>query len=253
PESLFEKKGGSFSVVSYHPNNRIELSIFESAFWNRYRNGVIQSPDWLYYSPVPMTGVSQFFSSRNSANIGLDVNFRITKKWLVYSQVGGMNLPNEKLGVNYQFGLRGFNFIVPNLSVQVEWNQVDPFSYSLNNKTANAVHMNQNIGHPLENCSEKILRVQYRYGRWLVNGKLNLVDQLVQRPIIDGFENGKRQLSQWEIQASYWFNPKTNSQIFLQYADRIDKYEYSNSNFGYHSSWLSFGIRSNLHAIYQDF
>ena len=87
----------------------------------------------------------------------------------------------------------------------------------------------------------------------MIAAKLNLIDQLVSRPIVDGVEMGDRKLSQWELQASYWFNPKTNAQIFVQYADRFDSYAFFNSEYGYHSAWLSLGIRSNLHAIYQDF
>jgi hypothetical protein len=137
--------------------------------------------------------------------------------------------------------------------VNIELNEIAPHAYSQAYQVANGVHMNQNIGHPLENCNEKLLRVSYRYARWMINAKLNLINQEVERPIIDGFETGDRSLSQWEIQASYWFNPKTNSQIFIQYADRIDTYTFMNQDFGYHSAWLSLGLRSNLHAIYQDF
>jgi hypothetical protein len=253
PESLFERKGGSFSVMSYMPLNWLEFSVFESTVWNRYRDNEIGSPDILYYSPIPMSGLSQFNSNRNKSTFGLDVNFRLNKHILLYGQGSILFSQSDQLALNRQVGLQIFQFLVPNLHLNIEFNQVAPNAYSQSFQVANGIHMNQNMGHPLENCIEKLMRVSYRYGRWLLQGKLNLVDQKVSRPIIDGFETGDRQLAQWELQASYWFNPKTNSQIFLQYADRFDDYHFGLSSFGYHSAWLSLGLRSNLHAIYQDF
>jgi hypothetical protein len=253
PESLFERKGGSFSVVSYMPKPWVEFSVFESTIWNRYRNNEINSPDWLYYSPIPLTGLTQFVSSRNKSTLGMDFNLRFKKKMLLYGQSSFVISDVNRIAWNRQIGIQIFQFLVPNLDVNIELNEIAPHAYSQAYQVANGVHMNQNIGHPLENCNEKLLRVSYRYARWMINAKLNLINQEVERPIIDGFETGDRSLSQWEIQASYWFNPKTNSQIFIQYADRIDTYTFMNQDFGYHSAWLSLGLRSNLHAIYQDF
>lgn len=253
PESLFERKGGSFSIVSFMPKSWMEISIFESTIWNRYRNNEISSPDLLYYSPLPLTGLSQFYSDRNKSTIGLDFNLRLKKKILLYGQSSLVLSNQSTLAWNRQIGIEIFQFLVPNLELNFEMNQIAPNAYSQSFQVANGIHMNQNIGHPLEDCTEKLIRVSYRYARWMMNAKLNLIHQKVNRPIIDGLEWGERNLSQWEIQASYWFNPKTNSQVFIQYVDRIDDYTFSNENNGYHSAWLSLGIRSNLHANYQDF
>ena len=61
----------------------------------------------------------------------------------------------------------------------------------------------------------------------------------------------ERKVSQWDVQAGLYLNPKTNFQLLLGCTDRLDSGLAPVPN--RHTSWFYFGFRTNLHNRYLDF
>jgi hypothetical protein len=252
PESTFRRKAGSFSYLSWKPAVNVELSLFESVIWKRYdSNAMPQSLPVNFYSPLIGTGFTQANSTRNNFNLGIDANVRLTKNIEVYGQAYSDVLGEYKKNGALQLGLQSYNLGVKNFDLGMEYNRVQSDVYSFSALYTDATHMNQTVGHPLNNMYEYVLRSRYRYGRYFARVKWNYIVQnrMEQRNDASMWINGN--LKQWDVELGYWINPKTNSEFIISFSDRID--DRSNGLLKQHASILMLGIRTGLHAVYRDF
>ena len=252
PESTFRRKAGSFSYLSWKPSSKVELSLFESVIWNRYdANKMPQSLPVSFYSPLIGTGFAQVNSTRNNFNIGIDANVRLSKGIEVYGQAYADALGDYKKNGALQLGIQSYNLGVKNFDLGFEYNRVQSDVYSFTALYTDATHMNQTVGHPLNNIYEYVMRARYRYGRYFARVKWNYIvqDRLEERNDEPTWIN--RNLKQWDVEVGYWINPKTNSEFIISYSDRID--DKSNDLVKQHATILMLGIRTGLHAVYRDF
>jgi len=252
PESTFRRKTGSFSYLSWKPSSKVELSLFESVIWNRYDSNLMpQSLPVSFYSPLIGTGFTQANSTRNNFNLGIDVNVRLTKGIEVYGQAYADALGDYKKNGALQLGIQSYNLGVKNFDLGFEYNRVQSDVYSFSALYTDATHMNQTVGHPLNDMYEYVLRSRYRYGRYFARVKWNYIvqnrmEERNNEPILIN-----RNLKQWDVEVGYWINPKTNSEFIISYSDRID--DKSNDLVKQHATILMLGIRTGLHAVYRDF
>ena len=252
PESTFRRKAGSFSYLSWKPTTKVELSLFESVIWNRYdSNAMPQSLPVNFYSPLIGTGFTQVNSTRNNFNIGIDANVRLTKNIEVYGQAYADVLGDYKKNGALQLGMQSYDLGVKNFDLGFEYNRVQSDVYSFSALYADATHMNQTLGVPLNNMYEYVLRSRYRYGRYFARVKWNYIVQNRVEERNDSPMLINRNLKQWEVEVGYWINPKTNSEFIISYTDRID--DRSNDLVKQHATILMLGIRTGLHAVYRDF
>ena len=252
PESTFRRKAGSFSYLSWKPTTKVELSLFESVIWNRYdSNAMPQSLPVNFYSPLIGTGFTQVNSTRNNFNLGIDANVRLTNNIEVYGQAYADVLGDYKKNGALQLGLQSYNLGVKNFDLGFEYNRVQSDVYSFSALYTDATHMNQTVGHPLNNMYEYVLRSRYRYGRYFARVKWNYIiqDRVEERNDAPMWIN--RNLKQWDVEVGYWINPKTNSEFIVSYSDRID--DRTNDLVKQHATILMLGIRTGLHAVYRDF
>lgn len=252
PESTFRRKAGSFSYLSWKPTTKVELSLFESVVWNRYdSNAMPQALPVNFYSPLIGTGFTQANSTRNNFNVGVDASVRLTKNIEVYGQAYSDVLGDYKKNGAIQVGLQSYNLGVKNFDLGFEYNRVQSDVYSFSALYTDATHMNQTVGHPLNNMYEYVLRSRYRYGRYFARVKWNYIVQNRMEERNDEPMWINRNLKQWDVELGYWINPKTNSEFIISFSDRID--DRSNDLVKQHASILMLGIRTGLHAVYRDF
>ena len=252
PESIFRRKAGSFSYLSWKPTAKVELSLFESVIWNRYdSNRMPQALPVNFYSPILGTGFTQINSTRNNFNVGIDGNFRLTNNIEVYGQAYADVFGDYKKNGALQLGMQSYNLGVKNFDLGFEYNRVQSDVYSFSAFYTDATHMNQTLGHPLNNMYEYVVRSRYRFGRYFARVKWNYIVQnrLEERNDAPMWIN--RNLKQWAIEVGYWINSKTNSEFIISYTDRID--DRSNDLVKQHATILMLGIRTGLHAVYRDF
>lgn len=176
------KKYTSNHYLSFKPNSRFEIGIFESVIFARTNIIELQ-----YLNPVIFyRTVEQFINSPDNVLLGLNTSFSPTKKLRLYGQflLDEFNLPSIKDDFNYwankygiQVGSKWFSaFGIENLDLQVEYNQVRPYTYShyqsidtITPYTSTSYsHYNMALAHPLGANFREILIA----GRYAFNPKL---------------------------------------------------------------------------------
>lgn len=191
---------------------------------------------------------------------------------------GGEGSYKNKLG--YQLGLKYYDaFGLKGLFLQGEYNRVRPYTYSHFTVTLNYGHNNQSMAHTLgSNFSEFIAIARYQKGRIYGDAKLVVAkrgfdfntpqDSLNYGNNIYISENDRRvsdngnkvgqgnttDFLHGELQLGYLINPATNlkvygSVIFRDFKPLVD----TETVFKNQTTWVNFGIRTDLFNWYYDF
>jgi len=174
----------------------------------------------------------------------------------------------------FQLGLKSYNlFNVNNLFFQVEYNQVQPYTYAHKIPIQNYAHYNQPLAHPLNaNFKEGVVFFNYRYKRFFGELKFTYAqygadstgthfghDIFISDTIIPNFPNSYRNsngqgikttLMYNDIRLSYLINPKTNLNIEVKFSNRLLEAKGAINKL---TNFISIGIRTNLSNYYYDF
>lgn len=158
-EMGFRKKIGSFHYVSCVAAKRIHIGLFESNIWDALDS-------------IPVNAVA-----------GANIKVKVLNKMNVYGQlvVDDLNIGtvNDSSGFihnknGFQIGLKWFDVGIKNLHLQIEYNQVRPYTYANTIPLQNYSHYNQALAHPLgANFKETLGFVQYRYKNLFVELKFS--------------------------------------------------------------------------------
>lgn len=273
--------------LSYNVTKRLNIGLFESVIWE---NDNDRGFDFNYINPVIFYRAIEFSTGSRGGNalIGLTGKYKFTDRINMYSQLiidefsskdifGGDGSYKNKIG--YQLGLKYYNaFGLDNLYLQAEYNRVRPYTYSHNSVTLNYGHNNQSMAHTLgANFSEFIGIARYHYGRFYGNAKIVLAkrgfefntadDQRFYGSDIYGTEDARvgdngNTLAQGnttdffhgELEAGYLINPATNLKLYGSLIVRDFKPQVNTEVvFENNTTWVNFGIRTDLFNWYYDF
>lgn len=273
--------------LSLNITKRLNLGFFESVIWE---NDNDRGFDLNYLNPVIFYRAIEFSTGARGGNaiIGLSAKYKFTNQLNAYSQLlidefssgdifGGEKSWKNKLG--FQLGVKYYDaFNVPNLFVQVEYNQVRPYTYSHNTITLNYGHNNQSMAHLWgANFREVIGIARYKKDRYFGSAKLiygqrgfdfnNFSDnafygQVIyrteeDRPFNTGVEIGQGNTTNSfyaETEAGYIINPTTNLKIYASLIYRDFKPEVKTfENFENSTLWINFGIKTDIFNWYFDY
>jgi len=273
--------------LSYNVTKRLNIGLFESVVW---QNDNDRGFDFNYINPVIFYRAIEFSTGARGGNalIGLSSKYKFTDRINAYGQMiidefsssdifGGEGSYKNKIG--YQIGAKYYDaFGVDGLYLQAEYNRVRPYTYSHNSVVLNYGHNNQSLAHTLgANFSEFIAIARYQKGR--IFGDLKLIfakrgfefnteeDSLFYGGNIYGTEDNRvselgNEVAQGnttdffhgELKAGYLINPATNLKIYASLILRdfnptID----TETVFKNQTTWLNFGLRTDLFNWYYDF
>lgn len=274
--------------LSYNITKRLNIGLFESVLWE---NDNDRGFDFNYMNPIIFYRAIEFSTGARGGNamIGLSSKYKISDRMNLYGQLvidefstsdifGGEGSYKNKLG--YQLGLKYYDaFGLKGLFLQGEYNRVRPYTYSHFTVTLNYGHNNQSMAHTLgSNFSEFIAIARYQKGRIYGDAKLVVAkrgfdfntpqDSLNYGNNIYISENDRRvsdngnkvgqgnttDFLHGELQLGYLINPATNlkvygSVIFRDFKPLVDtETVYKNQ-----TTWVNFGIRTDLFNWYYDF
>lgn len=253
-ENYYEQKGYSANYLTFNPNEKISLSLFEGSIWNRGDSITSRASHPLYYNPVPfLSGLALNGKNEVSSLIGVNTSYSITDQHLVYGQVAVNELNTDKIG--FQLGYRGYNFFGLNdFMVQLEYNNVPSGMYRNENPRLNYSHYNLPLAHVKgAGFQEFILRANYEFKHWYAD--LNTVVYATKSYVSDEHlsiyklvppTNGTIVFNR--LEAGYRFNRKMNLSIFGNWTFRRDNAINSTD-----ISAFSAGIRTALTNHYNDF
>lgn len=286
-DGSFRTKFMSNHYLSYNITKRLNIGLFESVLWQN-DNG--RGFDFNYINPIIFYRAIEFSTGSRGGNalIGLSAKYKFTNRINAYGQLvidefssgdvfGGNGSYKNKTG--YQLGIKYYDaFGLKNLTLQAEYNRVRPFTYSHNTVVLNYGHANQSMAHTLgANFSEFIMIARYDHGRIFADAKVIVAkrgfefntetDNFFYGGNIYGTEDDREndlgnELAQGnttdfihaELQAGYLINPATNLKIYgsLIYRD-FKPMENTETVFENQTTWLNFGLRTDLFNWYNDF
>ncbi|MBL4594745.1 MAG: hypothetical protein JKX68_13165 [Flavobacteriales bacterium] len=164
------------------------IGLFESIIWQSQEDDFYRGYDINYFNPVLFLRPTEYSQgSSDNALLGGSMKFKIRKKNILYGQLildefklnelqAGTGWWANKYG--YQFGFKSYDFLwVKNLSLQLEYNMVRPFTYSHSytptsiSTLQNYAHFNSPLAHPLgANFNEAVAGLTYHKKRWIIEG-----------------------------------------------------------------------------------
>ncbi|PKP24652.1 MAG: gliding motility protein RemB [Bacteroidetes bacterium HGW-Bacteroidetes-2] len=286
-DGAFATKYMATHYLSYNISKRLNIGLFESVLWDNSNN---RGVDINYLNPIIFYRAIEFSTGPRSGNalIGLSGKYKFSNHINTYGQMiidefssgdifGGEKSWKNKVG--FQIGAKYHEpFRIKNLYLQAEYNRVRPYTYSHNTIILNYGHNNQSMAHLWgANFSEFIAIARYEKGRVFGSAKLifgergfdfndgtdnfnyggNIFRDERDRPFDFGNEiaqGNKTTVFHGEFQAGYLINPSTNLKVYasLIYRD-FNPQVNTASEFKNNTTWLNFGIRTDLFNWYYDF
>ena len=273
--------------LSYNITKRWNIGLFETVIWENDNN---QGFDFNYINPIIFYRAIEFSVGSRGGNaiIGLSSKYKFTDKINAYGQwiidefsgddvFSGNGSYKNKTG--YQLGVKYYEPLnVKGLMLQAEYNRVRPFTYSHNSIILNYGHNNQSLAHTLgANFSEFVGIARYNRGRIFGDLKVIVAKRGVEfdtatddrfyggdiygtedvRVSDLGNEVGQGNTSTFfhtELQGGYLINPATNLKIYASLIARDFSPEQEQTNFfNENTTWVNFGIRTDIFNWYYDF
>jgi hypothetical protein len=287
-ERTYATKFMANHYLSWNVTKRWNLGFFESVVWS---NSNDRGFDANFINPIIFYRTVEFTSSSRNGNavLGLTTKYKFNNQINFYGQfildefaLGDIQEQNQSWRNKYgcQLGLKYFNALaIPNLLLQVEYNNIRPYVYSHSDPLTNYGHNNQSMGHAWGgNAREFIAVARYNKGRYYADAKFTYgirgldfdtdtdnfnyggniyKDYDVERPFNNGVEVGqgnKTSIIIADFQAGYLVNPATNLRVFANYMYRdfnptVETAQVQKGN----TSWFTVGIRSDLFNWYFDY
>lgn len=273
--------------LSWNVSKRLNIGLFESVMWADTNN---RGFDINYLNPIIFFRAIEFQTGQDAGNaiLGLSGKYKWNNKVNIYGQfiLDEFSLSDVKAGekswknkFGFQLGAKYFNaFKIDNLLLQLEYNQVRPYTYSHNSIILNYAHFNQPMAHLWgSNFRELVLIGRYNYKRWFADAKFIIgqrgydfnttddsfnyggniyadEDNRVSDTGIKIGQGNKTRSFMTEIQAGYLINPETNLKLFTNIIYRdFNPEAITASTMDSNTFWFSIGIRTDLFNWYNDF
>lgn len=279
-ERLFQKKVGSFQMLSINLFKRLQIGAFQGMIWEAADSMNRQHLGFNTFDPI--IGVSTaVYGLHNQNNIlwGFTYKLKVTNSISffgqymlddIYSKTNGGDVRSKN---GYQLGFKYFDlFTIKNLNLQFEYNTVRPYAYSAEDPEQSYTHYNQALAHPLgSNFKEAIGFINYRLKDFFIEIKMNYaikgIDTLNNNfggnifessgsfPITQSLEHIqttqglKTTIVYQDIHLGYLVNPSTNLNLILGLSNRIEQTIKGSTS----TLFVYFGLRTSLSNFYYDF
>ncbi len=271
-EGLFQRKAGAFQYLSWDIIPQVEWGFFQGMIWTAGDQYNHMSFNVNYFDPV--IGVNSLvYGLGNSTNVllGSTLKYKITRNFMAYGQLvvgdfpqsGNMQSIYNQTG--YQAGVKYYNQYG---EVQLEYNQVRPYTYSNSDSLQSYSHYDQALGDPLgANFKELIAIVNLRYRHFSIHFQVNhalegldsthtnygnniflpLPNNNANVTMLQGI---KSTLNYMDVHISYLLNPHTNMNLTIGVSRRTLTNSLNNQPA---MTLFYFGFRTSIENMYVDF
>lgn len=279
-ERLFQKKTGSFQMLSVNLFKRVQIGIFQGMIWEAADTMNQQHLSFNTFNPVIGVNTAVYgLHDKNNILWGSTLKLKITKSISLYGQYMLDDVFKKEDGgdvrkkFGYQIGLKYFDvFRLKNLNLQFEYNSVRPYSYAAEDPEQSYTHYNQALAHPLgANFSEMVGFINYRFKDFFIELKANYAEKGVDTlnrnfggnifdpsgsfPIaqkleeVKMYQGLKTTIMYQDAHIGYMVNPATNFNVILGISNRIESTYKATTN----TQYIYFSIRTSLANFYYDF
>jgi len=281
--SGYDKKYGSFHILSYYNNLGFEISLFEGIVWHGGDSTANRGFDVNYLNPIIFYRPVEFsLGSPDNAILGANLKYKLLNNLQLYSQLvlDDIDFGESQKGKGYlwnkfgfQFGGKYFDaFGISNLFLQLEYNRVRPYTYSHRSDIQSYSHYRQPLAHPLgANFEEFIALANYKLGDFQLSLKANFAIYgadndttnwggnifLIEQTASLGYPSWGNftkqgfytELLNFKAEIVYLLNPVTNLNIFtMLYFRKLDNNISPSTD-----KIFTFGIRTSIENFYYDF
>jgi hypothetical protein len=280
-QKSLQNKFGAFHYLSFNALKELNISFFENVVWQGTDTNRTRTFDVNYLNPVVFYRPQEYsVGSSDNSMMGLNISGKIFGSLKLYAQGVADEFYLKEIRARkgwwankqgWQLGAKYINaFKVKGLTLQAEYNEVRPYTYSHGSVQQNYSNYGQALAHPFgANFKEYLGFVSYRANRWMVslqglaatigmdtlNSNLgqNIFLSYTTRPYEYGHkttQGNKRQLMQSDIRFTYYVIPQMNLRLELGYIQRSIKDDIGNE---LQSPYIYLGIKTSIHQVYKDF
>ena len=253
-EAYYEAKATSINFLSYKPNEKWTLSMFEGTIWSKGDSLQSNRVNLLFYNPIP--GISGIFISDSLSYtvLGLNISANLLKNTRFYGQfaLGNYQLKSFAFQLGSRYYLKnGIN----QMMFQLEFNSAHNNMYVSLNDRLSYSHYNLALAHPKgTNFKEFIFRYNYSRLRWYAEFKslVYLLKDHFSPSLLAGnniIESKSGTSILEDIELGYRFNKKMNLAIFFNWQFRHD----STVSIYQTTHIIGFGLRTGINNHYRDF
>ncbi|MBC7695605.1 MAG: hypothetical protein H7141_09185 [Burkholderiales bacterium] len=280
-QKSLQNKYGTFHYLSFNALKEFNISFFENVVWQGTDTNRVRTFDVNYLNPIVFYRPQEYsVGSADNSMMGLNASAKLFGSLKIYAQAVADEFFLKEIRARrgwwankqgWQFGAKYINaFKVKGLTLQVEYNQVRPYTYTHGSVQQNYANYGQAMAHPFgANFKEYLGFVSYRANRWMlsfqgllaeigmdslgVNMGQNIFASYTTRPREYGHkttQGNKRQLVQSDIKFTYYLIPQMNLRMELGYIQRSIS---DDRSYRLQSPYIYLGFKTSIHQFYKDF
>ncbi len=180
-QTSLQNKFGTFHYLSFNPFKELSVSFFENVVWQGTDTNRVRSFDVNYLNPIVFYRPQEYsVGSPDNSMMGLNISGKLFGCLKIYAQGVADEFYLKQIRARtgwwankqgWQFGTKYVNaFKVKGLTLQAEYNEVRPYTYSHGSVQQNYAHYNQPLAHPFgANFKEYLGFISYRANRWMIS------------------------------------------------------------------------------------
>ncbi len=280
-QKSLQNKYGTFHYLSFNALKGLNISFFENVVWQGTDTNRVRTFDVNYLNPIVFYRPQEYsVGSSDNSMMGLNISAKLFGKLKLYAQVVADEFFFKEIKARkgwwankqgWQFGAKYINaFKVKGLTIQAEYNEVRPYTYTHGSVQQNYSNYSQALAHPFgANFKEYLGFLSYRANRWMLsfqgisatigmdtlgsNLGQNIFLSYTTRPYEYGHkttQGNKMKLMQSDIKFTYYVIPQMNLRVELGYIQRSIKDDLGDE---LQSPYIYFGVKTSIHNFYRDY
>lgn len=280
-QKSLQNKYGTFHYLSFNATKELNISFFENIVWQGTDTNRVRTFEINYLNPIVFYRPQEYsVGSPDNSMMGLNISGKLFKCLKLYAQAVADEFFLKEIRARrgwwankqgWQLGAIYINaFKIKGLSIQAEYNEVRPYTYSHGSVQQNYSHYGQALAHPFgANFKEYLGFISYRANRWMLsfqgvsaiigmdtmgsNLGQNIFLSYTTRPYEYGHkttQGDKLKLMQSDIKFTYYLIPQMNLRLELGYIQRSIK---DDKGYELQSPFIYFGFKTSFHNFYRDY
>jgi hypothetical protein len=280
-KNKFGEKFSAMHYLSWNAFKGLNVSVFENIVWQGSDTNRHRGFDVNYLNPIVFYRPQEYsVGSSDNAFIGINISAKVFNSIKLYGQLAldefflkeirakqgwWANKQGWQLGIKYVNALK-----IKGLTLQAEYNEVRPYTYTHGAVAQNYAHYGQSLAHPFgANFKEYLGTLNFRKGRWMFNaqavyaiiGKDSLGSNVGQNIFLPyttrpydyhhyTTQGLQTKFMQSDLRLTFFILPQMNLRVELGY---IQRSEISVGQYELQNPFIYFGLKTSFWNFYRDF
>jgi hypothetical protein len=280
-KNKFQNKYSTMHYLSWNAWKQLNISFFENIVWQGTDTNRTRGYEVNYLNPVILYRPQEYsVGSPDNAFLGLNISAKLFRHVKLYGQLALDEFLLSEVRARrgwwankqaWQAGIKYVNALnIKGLTLQAEYNEVRPYTYSHGAPAQNYAHYGQPLAHPFgANFKEGLAFISYRKNRFMISvqgvyaviGKdssgsnigQNIFLSYTTRPYDYGHyttQGVKTKFMQSDLRFTYYILPQMNLRVELGYIQRGIE---SDNGYILQNPYIYLGIKTSFWNFYRDY